>query len=675
MYIPMVLVTFITSSLILITGNALGSLASSIIIISGMLAASTMSLAIFYEIALCGSVCSISLYKWIDTAWLTVDIGFYFDTITSVMLVVICIISTIVHIYSLEYMSEDPGYIRYMSYLSLFTFFMIVLVTADNLVQLFMGWEGVGLSSYLLISFWYTRTLANKAAIKAMLTNRIGDICLLISISIIFSVFASTKYNVIFSLLEYYTNLNIYIFGSYINTLSVAALFLFFGAMGKSAQLGLHIWLPDAMEGPTPVSALIHAATMVTAGVFLVIRCSFLFEHLPNILFFVGIIGGLTCFFSAVVGAFQFDVKKIVAYSTCSQLGYMFFSCALSNYNVALFHLFNHAFFKALLFLSMGSIIHAVGDEQDFRKMGGLAKILPFTYTMVMVGSLSLLAMPFLTGYYSKDFLLEFAIGRYNLDSLFIYILGVFAAFFTAFYSTRLLYWVFLAPANFYKSLLSNIHEPGLFMYSSMFFLSICSIFVGYFFSESFIGLGSSFWGNSIFIVAVNYSQFDAEFSLLISKYLPLLASITGIIMFYISINYYSFVSTVFFNSVMAPRIYKFVNKAMAFDYLLVDNLFSYLMNFSYMIIYKYIEKGLFEFFGPFGLYNVLLSIYNKLSNLNTGLIFNYIYYIIICLFFLLLVEPFIPLAVDLLYYSINHVLNCYTYILLLTLFFFWTIA
>ena len=675
MYIPMVLITFITSSLILLTGNLLGVIASSVIIISGMLAASILSLVIFYEVALCGSVCSISLYKWVDTALISVDIGFHFDTITSVMLVVVCIISTIVHLYSLEYMSEDPGYIRYMSYLSLFTFFMIVLVTADNLVQLFMGWEGVGLSSYLLISFWYTRTLANKAAIKAMLTNRIGDICLLISISIIFSLFSTSKYNVIFSLLGYYLNHDIYILGSYVNALNVAALFLFFGAMGKSAQLGLHIWLPDAMEGPTPVSALIHAATMVTAGVFLVIRCSFLFERLPNVLLFVGIIGGLTCFFSAVVGAFQFDIKKIVAYSTCSQLGYMFFSCALSNYNVALFHLFNHAFFKALLFLSMGSIIHAVADEQDFRRMGGLLNILPFTYTMVMIGSLSLLAIPFLTGYYSKDFLLEFAIARYNLDSVFLYTLGVFAAFFTAFYSTRLLYWVFLAPANFYKSLLANIHEPGLFMYGSMFFLSICSIFVGYCFSESFIGIGSSFWGNSIFILTSNYSQFDAEFSLLVSKYLPLLASIMGVVIFYITINYYYLLSVWFFEFTVLSRAYKFANKAMAFDYILVDKLFSCLMGFSYMIIYKYVEKGLFEYFGPLGLYSIVILVYNKLSNLNTGLIFNYIYYIIICLFFLLLVEPFIPIAVDLVYYSINHALNCNTYVLLLTLFFFWTIA
>lgn len=273
-----------------------------------------------------------------------------------------------------------------------------------------------------------------------MLINRIGDLGLLIGISILFFNFCSLKYTVIFNIINYLINLNFIIFIFSFNVITIISFFLFIGAMGKSAQLGLHMWLPDAMEGPTPVSALIHAATMVTAGVFLVIRSSFIFEHSSNILFFVSFIGGFTSLFSGLIGVFQFDIKKIVAYSTCSQLGYMFFSCGLSNYYVSLFHLFNHAFFKALLFLSMGSIIHALCDEQDIRRMGGLIKFLPITYILVLIGSFSLLAFPFLTGYYSKDFLLEFIFSMYTIDSIYIFFIGIFSAFFTAFYSFRLIF-------------------------------------------------------------------------------------------------------------------------------------------------------------------------------------------------------------------------------------------
>lgn len=635
MYLLIVFLSLITSLITLITGRWIGRMGSCLLTVGGLFLSLFLSILINFEVSLSNSTCIIYLYKWIDMGFFTIDISFFFDTLTAVMLFVVCLISSLVHLYSIEYMSHDIGFIRYMAYLSLFTFFMLLLVTADNFLQMFIGWEGVGLSSYLLISFWYTRFLANKAAIKAMLVNRIGDLALLLALSIIFFFFGTLKYSVVFALVSYFLSVKIFFFGFYFDVINLICFFLFIGAMGKSAQLGLHIWLPDAMEGPTPVSALIHAATMVTAGVFLVIRCSFLFEYSNNILLFMGLIGGLTCFFSSIIGAFQFDIKKIVAYSTCSQLGYMFFSCGMSNYSVSLFHLFNHAFFKALLFLSMGSIIHAMSDEQDFRRMGGLVNLLPFTYVMVMIGSLSLLAIPFLTGFYSKDMILEFTYARFNLDGFFLYLLGIFAAFFTAFYSTRLIYWVFLSPANFYKSNLYNIHEPNFYMWFPMFILFFFSIFVGYIFSEAFIGIGSPFFGNSIFVFFNNFSVFDAEFNLFFVKYVPLLISLLGIFIFYLSIYFFDKINIYFFYNYSFIILYKFFSRSFFFDLLFVDFFFFKLLRVSYLYIYKYVEKSFFELFLLFYLPFFFLRFNSFLKTLNTGLLYNYFFLIIFFIIFL----------------------------------------
>ncbi len=378
MYFLTIFFPFFVSLVVLVMGRFLGSKSVSFLTIIGILISFFCSVYIFYEVIINKSIVILTVYRFIDIGYLNINISLYFDTLTVIMLCVVNLISLLVHIYSIDYMLHDPNFNRFMSYLSLFTFFMLVLVSADNYLLMFVGWEGVGLSSYLLINFWYIRILAGKAAVKAMLVNRIGDLALLIGISVLYFSFFSLKYTVIYSIVLYYLNFIYIILGYSCNLLTIICLFLFFGAMGKSAQLGLHMWLPDAMEGPTPVSALIHAATMVTAGVFLVVRSSFLFENCYNILIFVSFIGGLTCLFSGLIGVFQYDIKKIVAYSTCSQLGYMFFSCGMSNYSVGLFHLFNHAFFKALLFLSMGSIIHALFDEQDIRRMGGLVFWLVF---------------------------------------------------------------------------------------------------------------------------------------------------------------------------------------------------------------------------------------------------------------------------------------------------------
>ena len=336
---------------------------------------------------------------------------------------------------------------------------MLILITANNFLQMFVGWEGVGLSSYLLINFWFTRIQANKAAIKAMLVNRVGDFALLLAIFTIYCIFNTLDYDIVFTLVPLFVDYNIVIGTLQLPVIDVICILLFIGCMGKSAQLGLHTWLPDAMEGPTPVSALIHAATMVTAGVFLLARCSFLFEFSPVALNFVLFIGSLTAIFASTTGLFQNDMKRVIAYSTCSQLGYMIFACGLSSYQLGVFHLSNHAFFKALLFLGAGSVIHAVADEQDMRKMGGLQRLLPFSYAIMLIGSLALMGFPFLTGFYSKDAILELAFAQYNIGSHFAYYLGCFAAFFTAFYSVRLLFLVFLSNPNGNRKIILNAHE------------------------------------------------------------------------------------------------------------------------------------------------------------------------------------------------------------------------
>ena len=492
------------------------------------------SIFIFFEIIYLNSIVTIKLFSWFDTSFFRVEWGFLFDSLTSVMLVVVLSISSLVHLYSLEYMGDDPHLCRFMSYLSLFTFFMLILVTSDNFLQLFVGWEGVGLCSYLLISFWFTRLQANKSAIKAIIVNKIGDCGLIIAMICLVNLTLSLDFSVVFSTISYFKYEEINIFGFYFNKISFISFMLFLGAMGKSAQLGLHTWLPDAMEGPTPVSALIHAATMVTAGVFVIIRCSPIFENSFNILFFVTIIGALTAFFAATVGMLQNDLKKVIAYSTCSQLGYMVFSCGLSSYNVSLFHLFNHAFFKALLFLSAGSVIHALGNEQDMRRMGGLINVLPFTYIMFLIGSLSLAGFPFLTGFYSKDVILELASLSFNIEGIFAFWLGSISAFFTAFYSFRLIYLTFFTESNAYKSIFYYIHEVPFLMGIPLAILSICSIFFGYIFKELFIGLGNFTFGNSIYILPENYNfnivEFiEYKFLFINLKLIPLIFSFLGI--------------------------------------------------------------------------------------------------------------------------------------------------
>lgn len=585
---------------------------------------------IFYEVALNHATTYVELWNWINIGSFKVSFGLQFDTITAVMLIVVTTVSALVHLYSTEYMSSDPHLTRFMSYLSLFTFFMLILVTANNLLQLFIGWEGVGLCSYLLINFWFTRIQANKAAMKAMIVNRVGDVGIALAVFTTYTVFKTIDFNTIFSTVHLFQNDSIVFFNTPVHAITLISILLFIGAVGKSAQLGLHTWLPDAMEGPTPVSALIHAATMVTAGVFLLIRCSHIIEYSSTALIIIVIVGALTAFFAATVGVVQNDIKKVIAYSTCSQLGYMVFACGISNYSTSLFHLMNHAFFKALLFLSAGSVIHAMADEQDFRKLGSLIKAIPFTYSMMLIGSLSLMGFPFLTGFYSKDAILELAYSKFTFDATFAHWLGTISAFFTAFYSFRLIYLTFITDSNAPQKTFIHAHESPINMSLPLFILSIGSIFVGYIFKDMFIGMGTSFFGNSIFVLAPNVNLIEAEFLDPIIKFTPVIFSIFGALL---SIYFYhSFSASVlaFKTSSLGMKLYTFFNSKWHFDYIYNSFIVTSVLYFGNTICYKLIDRGVIELLGPTGISRVLTNTSSFLSRVQSGYIYQYAFSIFI---------------------------------------------
>jgi len=489
-----------------------------------------LSLVAFYAVAIGGNPATVEVLTWIDSGSFEVSWAIRVDQLTAVMLVVVNVVSALVHIYSVGYMAHDPHIPRFMSYLSLFTFAMLMLVTADNFLQLYFGWEGVGLASYLLIGFWYERPSANAAAIKAFLVNRIGDFGFALGVLAIFVTFGSIDFDAVFSAAPEMREETLNFLGMELDLLTTICVLLFIGAMGKSAQVPLHTWLPDAMEGPTPVSALIHAATMVTAGVFMVARSSPLFEYSPVALGVVTVVGAFTAFFAATVGLVQNDIKRVVAYSTCSQLGYMFFACGVGAYGAAIFHLFTHAFFKALLFLGSGSVIHALADEQDMRKMGGMRKLQPWTYWTMWAGTLSLAGVPFFAGFYSKDMILESAFAAATGLGEFAFYLGIAAAAMTAFYSCRLMFMTFhgesRAPADVY----SHAHESPPVILIPLVILAVGAVFSGILFSHLFIGEGrAAFWDASIFALAEPDIIEAAHHVPLWVKALPLIAAAAGI--------------------------------------------------------------------------------------------------------------------------------------------------
>ena len=461
---------------------------------------SILSIIVFLKVLNYGYSNNLLISSWINSGTLNVNWSIKVDALSSLMMVVVTLVSALVHIYSIGYMSHDPHKPRFMSYLSLFTFAMLVLVTSDNFLQLFFGWEGVGLCSYFLIGFWFKKKAANAAAIKAFVVNRVGDFGFALGIFLIFYYFGTVSYDEVFSQIQTLNAKNINFLGFEFKSIDLICILLFIGAMGKSAQIFLHTWLPDAMEGPTPVSALIHAATMVTAGVFLVVRCSPIYEYSELALNIITVIGMSTAFFAATIALVQTDIKKIIAYSTCSQLGYMFFATGVGAYNVAMFHLFTHAFFKALLFLGDGSVIHSFKDEQDIEKMGGVYKKIPYTYALMLVGTLALTGFPFLSGFYSKDAIIEFAYLKGNVTGIYAAGIGIVTAMLTAIYSWRLFFKTFHGNYNNQEVKYEKIHESPAVMILPLIVLGLGSIFAGFFFKDLLIGNQSSvnFWGESI---------------------------------------------------------------------------------------------------------------------------------------------------------------------------------
>ena len=570
------------------------------------------------------------IFEWISSGNFIANWSINIDPLSSIMLVVVTFVSALVHIYSIGYMSHDPHKPRFMSYLSLFTFSMLVLVVSDNFLQLFFGWEGVGLCSYLLIGFWYKKESANNAAIKAFIVNRVGDFGLAIGIFLIFFYFGTINFKEVFDLAPQFLEKNIVFLGFESSLITLICLFLFIGAMGKSAQFLLHTWLPDAMEGPTPVSALIHAATMVTAGVFLVVRCSPLFEYSQTALNLVTIVGMITAIFAASVALVQNDIKKIVAYSTCSQLGYMFFAAGVGAYHVAMFHLFTHAFFKALLFLGSGSVIHAFKDEQDIRNMGGVRKKLPYTYIFMLIGTLALTGFPFLSGFYSKDAIIEFAYLRNSTLGNYAATIGIFTAFLTSIYSWRLIFKTFHGPYNNKKVLINETHESPIIMLAPLLFLSIGAIFAGYYFKETFIGHHSNdFWQASIFFLnEIKHDPIPSWFLLLT----PILVTIA------IPISFYYFVTNIKiledFKKTNLP-LYNFLLNKWFIDEL-YEQIFIKPAKKMGSFFWKKCDQGIIDRFGPDGISKLIKKISNKASLFQTGFIYDYAFAMLIGLSILL---------------------------------------
>ncbi len=606
-------------------GGIIGNKASQIITSLFVSLSALLSIYIFYNVIINGYADNIIITKWITSGLLDVNWSIKIDQLSSVMLVVVTLVSAIVHVYSIGYMSHDPHQPRFMSYLSLFTFAMLVLVTSDNFLQLFFGWEGVGLCSYFLIGFWFKKPTANAAAIKAFIVNRVGDFGFALGIFLVFYIFGSVNYEEVFNQVALFKDNNLNFLGLELNAINLICFLLFIGAMGKSAQIFLHTWLPDAMEGPTPVSALIHAATMVTAGVFLVVRCSPIYEYSPVVLNFITVIGMSTALFAATVALVQNDIKKIIAYSTCSQLGYMFFATGVGAYNVAMFHLFTHAFFKALLFLGAGSVIHSFHDEQDINKMGGVYKHLPYTYVLMMIGTLALTGFPFLSGFYSKDLIIEFAYLKNNTVGYYACGIGIFTAVLTSIYSWRLMFKTFHGEYNNKSQPISSMHESPMMMLVPLVILAIGSVLVGFFFKDLFMGYGSfsNFWEGSIFFLEPLTTDHPPGYILYLT---PILVTISIPFSFYIFLKNKSFIEGLTNSN---KPIYLFLKNKWYFDEL-YEVLFVKSSKFLGKYFWKKIDGLVIDRFGPDGLSNLFKYFSIKASKFQSGFIYQYAFVMLI---------------------------------------------
>lgn len=608
-------------------GRFIGRIGSQLVTTVLMIASAALSIPVLYQVGFGSGPFTVQLFDWIHVGTFNVEWALKVDTLTAVMLFTVSVISALVHLYSIGYMHGDPSEPRFMAYLSLFTFFMLMLVTADNLVQMFFGWEGVGLSSYLLIGFWNDRPSANAAAIKAFVVNRIGDFGFMLGIAGIYLSFDFAHLDTIFAAAPEMASQSLHIFGTDLPLLTTLCLLLFVGAMGKSAQIGLHTWLPDAMEGPTPVSALIHAATMVTAGVFMVARMSPLFEQSETALNVVAIVGATTALFAATIGCVQNDIKRVIAYSTCSQLGYMFFALGVGAYGAALFHLVTHAFFKAMLFLGAGSVIHAMSDEQDMRRMGGIWKNIKVTYAVMWIGSLSLAGLPFFSGYYSKDMILEAAWGAHSAVGQYAFVMGAIAALLTAFYSWRLLFMTFHGGPRCDEKTLAHVHESPWVMLIPLLVLAFGAIFAGVIGYDYFVGEERfGFWKQALAVVGADPIEAAHHIDPTIAL-LPVVIAVTGIVV--------AFVFYVVRPGLPAklaeamPGLYNFLLNKWYFDEL-YERIFVRPAFALGRFFWKSGDVGAIDRFGPDGISLLTRIAARRTALLQSGFVYHYAFAMII---------------------------------------------
>lgn len=608
-------------------GEKLGDRFSQVVTCGLMGIATGFATYLFIQMGLQHQTLTIPLFTWMQVEFFEVSWGLQLDSLSLVMMGVVTLVSFMVHVYSIGYMKGDPGVPRFMAYLSLFTFFMLVLVTAPNLLQLFFGWEGVGLCSYLLIGYWYNRETANAAAIKAFLVNRIGDVGFVLGVLTLFVTFGTLDFSTIFELMDSHQHDMFDFLGMSVHVLTLASILLFIGAMGKSAQIGLHTWLPDAMEGPTPVSALIHAATMVTAGVFLVVRLSPLLEYAIMAREFITVIGAATAFITATIACVQNDIKRIIAYSTCSQLGYMFMAAGLSGYSASMFHLTTHAFFKALLFLGAGSVIHAMSDEQNIQKMGGIWKYIPVTYVIMWIGSLALAGIPFFSGFYSKDIIVDIDWVSHLPGSKIAFVSAILSAFLTAFYSWRLLLLTFHGIARADDAVMSHIHEAPMIMLAPLVVLAIGSLFSGYAFYELFVGANTTFWGAAIFVLPQDEVIKAAHYVEWWVEWCPTFAALIGMGVAYL---FYTYAETWAQQLAFSfRRLYNFLYNKWYFDEL-YDRLFlNPSLKFG-KFLWEEGDQEAIDGLGPNGLAALSLAGGGLLCRLQTGYVYHYAFAMIV---------------------------------------------
>ena len=604
-------------------GRLVGARASEVVTTALVLVTAVLSWLAFYQIAIQGQEVRIELVRFVESGALKSMWSLRIDTLTAVMLVVVTNVSGLVHLYSIGYMEDDPSRPRFFAYLSLFTFAMLALVTADDFLQLFFGWEGVGLASYLLIGFWYHKPSANAAAIKAFIVNRVGDFGFALGIFAVFTLFNSIQYDTVFASAPDQVGKTMEFLGFQVDALTLICLLLFMGAMGKSAQFLLHTWLPDAMEGPTPVSALIHAATMVTAGVFMVARLSPLFELAPIALGFVAIIGATTAFFAATVGLVQTDIKRVVAYSTCSQLGYMFAAEGVGAYNAGIFHLFTHASFKALLFLGAGAVIHALHHEQDLRRMGALRKVLPFTWATMLVGTLSLTGFPFTAGFVSKDAIIEATYAAHSQVGTYAFVLTLVSAILTSFYSWRLMFLAFEGKPREPKDVLEHAHEPPWTMGLPLILLALGSLLAGGLFAHLFIGgAQAEFWRGSL----VTHAGEAHEAPLWVAL-APTVAMAAGF-----GVAWYFYITNPLVPFGLAKRFrgaYLFLLNAWYFD-ALYDALFVRPAKRLGRFLWKTGDGAIIDGIGPDGIAARVIDITNRVVKLQSGYIYHYAFVMLV---------------------------------------------